>query len=266
MDDDASGFGDSYGNYEKIVIAGNSFDYPYLHGQSIMQAGYSFVSSSNESVKERMVSLTDYPIVDWILGKQCQTKMGRGGVKPLEFKTFDSETQKIIQTYCNSGGSFFVSGSYVGTDLYDNPLIKSTKEDRDFAEKTLKYMWRASKAAAGGSFKSVVSPVTQSTKQYNYCSRMNPEVYAVESPDAIEPVDDHGYTFMRYSENNLSAGVAYEGNYKTCILGLPFESIINAKSRDEIMKSVLDFLMPKENPYKPTPKPLVTDKKSKKRK
>lgn len=50
MDDDASGFGDSYGNYETQVIAGNTFDYPAIHGAAILKAGYSFVSVSNESL------------------------------------------------------------------------------------------------------------------------------------------------------------------------------------------------------------------------
>ena len=50
MDDDASGFGDSYGNYETQVIAGNTFDYPAIHGAAILKAGYSFVSCSNESL------------------------------------------------------------------------------------------------------------------------------------------------------------------------------------------------------------------------
>ena len=44
MDDDASGFGDSYSNYEDKVIAGNTFDYPAIHGAAILKAGYSFIS------------------------------------------------------------------------------------------------------------------------------------------------------------------------------------------------------------------------------
>ena len=43
-DDDAAGFGASRADYEKEVIAGNTFDYPALHGRSIVSAGYSFVS------------------------------------------------------------------------------------------------------------------------------------------------------------------------------------------------------------------------------
>ena len=51
MDDDASGFGDSYGDYENQVIAGNTFDYPSVHGAAILKAGYSFVSSIFELSK-----------------------------------------------------------------------------------------------------------------------------------------------------------------------------------------------------------------------
>lgn len=74
MDDDASGFGDSYGNYEDKVIAGNTFDYPAIHGAAILKAGYSFISCSDESVENKIMNLNDYKYVDLILGKECQTK------------------------------------------------------------------------------------------------------------------------------------------------------------------------------------------------
>ena len=48
--------------------------------------------------------------------------MGRGGVKPLEFKTFSQPMQEAITAYCGQGGNIFVSGAYVGTDLWDNRL------------------------------------------------------------------------------------------------------------------------------------------------
>jgi hypothetical protein len=44
-------FGDSYGDYERQVIGGNTFDYPAVHGSSILKAGYSFTSCSNEVVE-----------------------------------------------------------------------------------------------------------------------------------------------------------------------------------------------------------------------
>ena len=250
MDDDASGFGDSYGNYEAQVIAGNTFDYPAIHGAAILKAGYSFVSASNESLSpapagkgevSTPVDMREYKYVDLILGKQCQTKMGRGGVKPLEFKTFSKPMQEAIAVYCRQGGNIFVSGAFVGTDLWDNRLATADEADKKFATEVLKYKWRVGQAAAMGKVKSVASPFPALTGNYTYYNEPNADSYVVESPDAIEPATQDAHTIMRYSENNLSAGVAYQGDYKTCVLGFPFESIRTDSEREALMNAVLTF-------------------------
>ncbi|MCD8183384.1 MAG: xanthan lyase [Bacteroides sp.] len=241
MDDDASGFGDSYGNYETQVIAGNTFDYPALHGDAILKAGYSFVSCSDEAIENGLSSLNDYKYVDLILGKECQTKMGRGGITPLEFKTFSASMQAAITAYCNQGGNIFVSGAYVGTDLWDNRLAPAKDEDKKFATEVLKYKWRVGQAAKMGQVKCVAFPFPALTGNYTYYNELNPDSYVVEAPDAIEPATKEAYTVMRYSENNLSAGVAYEGTYKTCVLGFPFESLRTASERESLMNAILTF-------------------------
>jgi len=241
MDDDASGFGDSYSNYETQVIAGNTFDYPALHGAAILKSGYSFVSSSDEAVENGKVILNDYKYTDLILGKECQTKIGRGGVKPLEFKTFSKPMQDCITSYCNQGGNIFISGAYVGTDLWDNRLIPANEEDKKFATEVLKYKWRTGQAATMGKVKCVASPFPSLSGNYTYYNELNTDSYVVESPDAIEPATKEAYTVMRYSENNLSAGVAYQGSYKTCVLGFPFESLRTAEERDCLMNAILTF-------------------------
>jgi len=256
MDDDASGFGDSYGNYETQVIAGNTFDYPAVHGKAILKAGYSFVSCSNECLglspdpspvgrgEVTPIKMDEYRYVDLILGKQCQSKMGRGGVVPLEFKTFSKPMQEAIAAYCKQGGNIFVSGAYVGSDLWDNRLAKAEDADKKFATEVLKYRWRVGQAATTGKVKSVASPFTAFTGNYSFHNELNAESYVVESPDAIEPVGKDAHTIIRYAENNLSAGVAYSGDYKTCVLGFPFESIRTEAERDALMKAVLSFFNP----------------------
>lgn len=248
MDDDASGFGDSYGNYETQVIAGNTFDYPAIHGAAILKAGYSFVSVSNESLspvgkgeKNIPVDMREYRYVDLILGKQCQTKMGRGGVKPLEFKTFSKPMQEAIAAYCKQGGNIFVSGAFVGTDLWDNRLATADEADKKFAMEVLKYKWRVGQAATMGKVKSVASPFPALSGNYTYHNELNADSYVVESPDAIEPATKDAHTVMRYSENNLSAGVAYQGDYKTLVLGFPFESIRTDSEREAFMNAALTF-------------------------
>lgn len=251
MDDDASGFGDSYATHETMVIAGNTFDYPSVHGAAILKAGYSFASCSNESLsptskgnKESAVSLNDYKYVDLILGKQCQTKMGRGGVKPLEYKTFSKEMQEAITAYCQAGGNLFISGSYVASDLWDNRLAKADEADKKFATEVLKYKWRVGQAARTGKVKQVASPLSlgvDQRMQLTYYNELTPDAYVVESPDAIEPASEEAYTLFRYSENNLSAGIAYKGAYKTCVLGFPFESVRTVHEREQLMKAILAF-------------------------
>lgn len=239
MDDDASGFGDSYSNYETMVIAGNTFDYPSVHGASILKAGYSFVSCSNEAVEKKTVNLNNYKLIDLILGKQRQTKIGRGGIMPLEFKTFSRGMQEAITAYCQLGGNIFISGSFVGSDLWDNP--ETNQEDKDFATNILNYKWRVNQAATTGKVKSVASPYQEFTGNYNYYNELNPDCYIVESPDGIVPANENAFTIFRYSENNISAGVAYKGAYKTCVLGFPFEAIRTTNEKDKLMEAILTF-------------------------
>lgn len=241
MDDDAAGFGDSYGDHEGEVIAGNTFDYPAVHGEAILKAGYSFVSCSDEVVEEGMTDLKEYRYVDLILGKECQTKMGRGGVTPLSFKTFSTGMQDAIAAYCRQGGNFFVSGAYVASDLWDNRWAPSQESDRKFATEVLKYRWRTGQAAVTGEVKSVASPWSRPQAHYSFHQELNGDCYVVESPDALEPADKQAYTILRYAENNLSAGVAYQGDYKTVVLGFPFETLRTEAEREQLMRYILDF-------------------------
>lgn len=242
MDDDASGFGDSYGTHETEIIAGNTFDYPAVHGESILNAGYSFVSSSKQAIEQGSVEMTKYKLVDYILGKEKQVKTGNGKDGKLLFKTFTNEMQKAITEFTQNGGSIFVSGSYVATDLWDNPLIEKSENDIKFAQEVLQYKWRVGKAAIMGGLKEVNNPYVKGKDAYHYQHELSEDSYIVESPDAIEPASVKGYTTLRYNENNLSAGVAYRGKYRTYIMGVPFESINNSEARNLLMKKVLDFL------------------------
>ena len=133
------------------------------------------------------MNLNDYKYVDLILGKECQTKMGRGGVKPLEFKTFSQPMQEAITAYCGQGGNIFVSGAYVGTDLWDNRLAPAQESDKKFATEVLKYKWRVGQAATEGKVKCVASPFPALSGNYTYHNELNADSYVVESPDAIEP-------------------------------------------------------------------------------
>lgn len=245
--DDSPGFGDSYGDYETKVIAGNTFDYPSVHGAALLNNGWSFASCSNEAVEDSMVMLAPYVVVDWIAGKQRQTRTANSRILPIQFKTFTASAQKAITNYCLQGGNFFASGAYIGSDLFDNSIATPLKADKEFAENTLKYFLRDRKAARRGSVYEIESPYTNLSTEFHYFNELNDSSYVVESPDAIEPSCKEAHTIFRYTENRLSAGIYYHGSrYNTCVLGFPFESIRTPETRNSLMKEILRLLMKKD--------------------
>lgn len=239
INDDAPGFGASHANFETKVIAGNTFDYPYLHGKAIKSAGYSFVSCSEKAILTSDIDLNQYKAVDLILGKQKQTFVGNAKKAPV-FKTFPLALQQSIRLYCQNGGNLLVSGAYLASDLCESE--KPLREDRLFIENVLKYKFRTSQASVTGNVKIVSSPYKIFKKNdISYFDQPNSTSYYVESPDAIEPIGEGSFTICRYVENNTSAAVAYSGNYKTCAFGFPFETIQSEKERAKLMESVLSF-------------------------
>ncbi len=242
MDDDAAGFGASRANYEDKVIAGNTFDYPYVHGIAIAAAGHPFVSTSVEA----FCNSTDKPaIVDLILGKQKEIVPGSGRYG-TRYKTYPVELQTRIKNLTEAGTSFFISGAYVASDIWDNP--NSSKEvaegDQKFATDVLGYHWRVDQATVDGAAYQVPTRFKDFTAgDYTFTQTPNTECYFVESPDSFyAPDTERGCTLMRYSENNLVAATAFDADkYRTVILGFPIETITDESQRAHLIKQVLDF-------------------------
>lgn len=249
MDDDAAGFGASRSNYESEIIAGNTFDFVYTHGEAVKAAGYGFVSSSVEAFTDEPTEAVKSVAVDLILGKQKEVKKGRG-VYGTYYKTFPTALQNKLAAYTAAGGNVFVSGAFVATDLWDNPNSdEATAEaDQKFAQEVLGYHWRVGQASVTGEAYQVPCRFKSFTKgEYDFFAQMNADCYAVESPDSFYAADaSKGCTIMRYTENNLVAGTAYApGAYKTVVIGFPFETIKTAQSRAALMKQILNFFTAK---------------------
>ncbi len=236
-DDDAYALGTSLTEYETDVIGGNTFDYPYLHGQSISRAGYSFCSASARSVERQEVNLADYSAVDLILGKQRATTVGRG-VRGTEFHAFTPEMRQALRRLQKSGGNLFVSGSYVLSDLCTDD------EGCRFAEEVLHAAFDCAQAPRQGRVRVVASPTNDFSRgEYRFHHELGPDHYAVESPDALLPADDNAIVVMRYAETGRTAGIAATGNGRTFVMGFPFEALTTPRERDRLMQEALNFLM-----------------------
>ncbi len=236
------GFGASKSCYEQMVVAGNTFDYPYLHGLSIKAAGYSFVSTNVQSIINNTCNLNQYRVLDLILGKQKQTTAGKIKKTP-EFQTFPLDLQNKLADYCDKGGNMMVSGAYVASDTYDAnkgnagnfvcDVLKIKPADKD----TVLF---------SGIFYASNHPEFRAQKrQFEYHHTLNNKMYAVEHPDILEPVDKNAFVICKFEGSDYPAGIAYANDYKVCTFAFPFETIKDEASRDAIMADVLDFLLNK---------------------
>jgi len=236
LDDDSPGNGASYGDMETTVIIGNTHDYPYLHGQAIVAAGYSFDSASDEAVALGMIELENYKTMDIIYGEQKATPWPKP-IKEPRFRVFPRPFAAAVEDFCNMGGNVFLSGAYIGTDILDDTSKTA------FAERVLKYRWRTDHASRGGAVYANNTLLFGDDINYTFVTDFDPKIYGAENPDGIEPAKGSGaLTVLRYGENNISAGIAWNGEkYNTVVIGFPFECIPSASSRNAFMKRVLDF-------------------------
>ena len=251
MDDDSAGFGASESDYETRVLAGNTFDYPYVHGKAWMAAGYNFVSASRSAVERKRIEMNRYAVADLICGKQLTTLVGRKGACALRYPVFPTGLREQIENLTRVGGSVLVSGAYVGSDLwepvYDFDIDTALNADyfepgKKFAQEVLHYRWMTNNAAVTGEVKGVQNPLGLPYRsRFIFNTQLNDQVYCVESPDGLNPVGDGAYTVFRYAENNISAGVAYQGDYKTVVLGFPVEALETQEQIDCLIGEVARF-------------------------
>lgn len=238
-ENDNYALGASYADYETEIIAGNTFDFVALHGKSIVEAGYSFSSSSRRAVEVGDVALKEYDVVDLLLGKQRTTMVGRGAVD-YKYAAFGEAMQRELKHYLNSGGALFLSGSYALTDLWTAPT--ATDADRRFAEEVLHVAFGGDRATRRGDVRAVPSSFTPKRFDVEFNTELNDEIYCVESPEIVQPKGKGASTAMRYTSASQSAAVAYSGTYRTFVAGFPFETIIDSEERDELMEAVLKYL------------------------
>jgi len=234
LDDDSPGHGASYADLETTIFRGNTFDFSYVHGKSIMAAGYSFLTVSDEVVEDNPNILVPYKLVDLLYGEEKSTVFP-GKDSTVHFTIYTPRMLDALENYTDNGGNILLTGAYIGSDIPKDTAMLNR------IGKLLKIKWRTDHAAKTGRCYSVTNELTfngEINTEYNL------EQYPVEAPDGIEPFDTDAQTIFRYAENNISAGVLYEGNYKVVALGFPFEGVKGQNDRDKLMRQLLKQLKP----------------------
>jgi hypothetical protein len=178
-----------------------------------------------------MIRFNDYKVVDLIMGLQKRSL--QDSICNKDYSTFTPSLMRIIRNYLNRGGTLLCSGSYVGADMI------SELKDETFTTQVLHYRWEGPLPSATD------SQIKGMRSKANIRRAANTEGYGVTKPDVLSPVGIASRMFT-YTDSGLCAGVGFKD--RTCAtltLGFPFESVIQPKERDRIMKAALNYLTDK---------------------
>ena len=230
--DDDPGFGGSYTDYAGSIIAGNTFDFVSAHGKAILDAGYSFESTSAEAWNGARSAFA----ADIICGKQVTTRIGRGGV-PDRFQVFPDAMLESICQFTSSGGNIIISGAYIATDAWDaiyQGVPKAPQSTRKFITDVLGYKSVTNYGDRSGR---VVHSAGSGLPDLSYNRDYSPKVYRVENPDGIAPASGSGKYLMLYKGTGIGAAVLYNGKgYKAASFGFPLEA---TDSLNELLQATL---------------------------
>ena len=220
----SSGLGYSDDQFFGSFIAGNDFNYVRTHAAAIESAGlYSIASCSRQAMESGRLTLSRYALIDLVLGLERND-----GHSLVRYKTFSPQLQNQLRSYAYNGGRLLVSGSYVGTDM-----LQPNEQQ-----------WLADvlKCSAGGSYRAENDTINGMGTSFLYYNKLNEEHYASTASDVLLPVEP-AFPVMLYGDGR-EACVAYQGNdYRSIVLGFPFECIRDRQKRNAIMQGLLKFLI-----------------------
>ncbi|MBU0487487.1 MAG: T9SS type A sorting domain-containing protein [Bacteroidetes bacterium] len=228
------------------ATTGNTFNFVRQHGAACYNSGYGFASSTNEAVLNGLITLANYPIVDYILGEESTVN-----------ETFSSTEQTKVSDYLKSGGNLFVSGAEIAWDLD----YKGAASDKLFYHDYLKAEYVND--APGGVSASFYTASSLSGSIFDGVGDVSFDngshgTYDVKYPDVIQAYSG-GEVFMNYTGvPSDSAAVCYSGIFpggsvagKVVNIGFPFESIYPESARNNVFGKILEYFGVSSTPPAP---------------
>lgn len=218
------------GNVTRVIQQKiNAGNYVVQHGDAITAGGRYFDSCERSAVALGNIDLKDYHAVYWNLGRQS-----------VSGRTFTPAEQAMVTALLNGGGRLFVSGSEIGWDLDS----QGSAQDRLFIRNMLHAAYVADDAATGN-----VTPTSNGIFKnlgaisFDYAG--SGALYQAATPDQLTtagtPLSTAALLYGTSAGGTAIAGVTYQGNYRTVVLGFPFETIDNIQKRQTLMANTLDF-------------------------
>ena len=249
ISNDYPGYGASYVDKAGIVFAGNTFDYASIHGKAVMDCGYAFHSVSRDAFTGNPETGKGDFAADIICGKQVSTVVGRKDA-PVKYTIFTEPVRNAIRTFTRNGGSVLISGSFIGTDVWDRVYpIERDKADveasKEFVQNVLGYKWMTNYGSRSGEVYPVSNngiDITTENGRIRFYQERNTRVYNVEAPDGLMPAGKNCHSILRYSDTNISAATCFNaGKYKTACFGIPLETLEDNGVMTDVIRSVLEY-------------------------
>jgi len=218
----------------------NTRDFVRQHAGAFFANGWRLLSASNDAVTSGLINLSDFPVVDFVVGFDIYLN-----------ESVSPDEQALLKTYLQNGGQLFISGNDLSFDLDS----KGKTDDRDFCYNFLKLKFQTR------------SPLNQNSTHYqvefwpDWASVATPfafddgthGAYNVSRPDAIKPVNGSQpcLVFTDVDTSAGVAGVAFSGLFpagtrpgKVVATTVPLETIYPDSARTRFLGVVLDFFDP----------------------
>ncbi len=201
-------------------------DFVYYYSTSFNS---DFETASAKAVEDGFINLLEYDAVFWFVGDES-----------IADETLNDNEQNILKNYLRNGGKLFINGSEIGYDLFANGSVS----DKDFYNNFLKARYvedNSGSLSVSGEAGTVFQNLF-----FNYGIVSQGSPYNEDYPDAIDTLNG-SQILLRYGNNKI-AGIGFKGfvpgGTKVCNLvytGFPFETIVNAQSRKDLMKAILGY-------------------------
>ena len=248
-DDDNPGFGGSYTNRAGRIVAGNTFDYPSVHGRILLNNGYNVSSASSDFFQT--MDPAAYATVDLICGKQVTTRISQRATLKDRYTVFPDAMQDVLRKYAAGGGSILVSGAYIGTDAWDQVYpgvypIKGADKTRAFIQDVLGYKWVTNFGDVSGVIAPKPGAPVQLSDPMKYNRLFDEQVYRVENPDGIEPAGAKAKTFLRYAGSDIPAATVFDdGTHRVIACGFPLEALTSEGALESLLLVSMKYLVNK---------------------
>ncbi len=224
--------------FDRTTGTNNRFDYIRQHAHAIQNRGFAFSSASNEAVSRGRLALTDFTMIDWILGDESTAD-----------ETFNPIEQDSVEAFLQNGGKLFVSGAEIGWDLQ----ARGSASDAAFYHNFLKANYIADAPNNNRGLYYTAEPVADELfdglEDFDFDDGSQ-GTFDVDWPDAIQGAQG-GVVCLKYLDVGIAsggAGVSFNGIFpngkapgKLVHLSVPFETIYPESARNDVMARVLDF-------------------------